>query len=42
VFKNGFWFGLGWGLLFFIPTIIIAIKTSNYYRKMNEEEGYDE
>lgn len=38
---NGFWFAMGWALFFFIPSIIISIKLSKYYRKMNEEEGYD-
>ncbi|XP_060086040.1 prominin-1-A-like [Ylistrum balloti] len=39
---NGFWFGLGWGLMFAIPAVVIAVRTSKYYRKMNEDEGYDD
>ncbi|XP_063435672.1 prominin-1-A-like [Mytilus trossulus] len=34
---NGFWFALGWGLLFCIPLIIIGIKLSNYYRRMKDK-----
>ncbi|KAK3095696.1 hypothetical protein FSP39_017731 [Pinctada imbricata] len=39
---NGFWFGTGWGLVFFVPVIIVAVKTSKYYRKMKKSEGYGE
>ncbi|XP_033756757.1 prominin-1-A-like [Pecten maximus] len=39
---NGFWFGLGWGLLFAVPSVVIAVRASKYYRKMNEDEGYDD
>ncbi|OWF43854.1 prominin-1-A-like [Mizuhopecten yessoensis] len=39
---NGFWFGLGWGLLFAIPSVVMAVRASKYYRKMNEDEGYDD
>ncbi|TNN00014.1 hypothetical protein fugu_013046 [Takifugu bimaculatus] len=31
---NAFWFGLGWCLIFFIPSIIFSIKLAKYYRKM--------
>uniref|UniRef100_H3BVN5 Prominin 2 n=1 Tax=Tetraodon nigroviridis TaxID=99883 RepID=H3BVN5_TETNG len=31
---NVFWFGLGWCLIFFIPSIIFSIKLAKYYRKM--------
>ncbi|XP_048748079.2 prominin-1-A-like [Ostrea edulis] len=37
---NGFWFGTGWALLFFVPVIVVAVKLSRHYRKMDECEGY--
>ncbi|XP_062603999.1 prominin-1-A-like [Saccostrea cucullata] len=37
---NAFWFGIGWALLFFVPVIIVAVKLSKYYRKMDKCEGY--
>lgn len=40
--QNAFWFSIGWGLLFFIPVIVIAVKLSKYYRKMDKCEGYGE
>lgn len=39
-FQNGFWFGTGWALLFFVPVIVVAVKLSRHYRKMDECEGY--
>nr|XP_006823128.1 PREDICTED: prominin-1-A-like [Saccoglossus kowalevskii] len=36
---NCFWFSLGWGLFFFIPSIIFAVKLSKHYRRMEYEEG---
>lgn len=41
-FQNAFWFSIGWGLLFFIPVIVVAVKLSKYYRKMDKCEGYGE
>ncbi|XP_078667815.1 prominin-1-A-like isoform X2 [Branchiostoma floridae x Branchiostoma belcheri] len=41
---NGFWFGLGWCLLFYIPSMIFGVKLAKHYRKMDpddEEMGYD-
>ncbi|XP_071132544.1 prominin-1-A-like isoform X2 [Mytilus edulis] len=35
---NSIWFGLGWGLAFFIPAIIFALLTVNLYQR---EEPYD-
>ncbi|CAC5363073.1 PROM1 [Mytilus coruscus] len=35
---NSIWFGLGWGLAFFIPAIIFALLTANLYQR---EEPYD-
>ncbi|XP_052098377.1 prominin-1-like isoform X2 [Mytilus californianus] len=31
---NGFWFGVGWCVFFFIPSIIFATKLAKHYRKM--------
>lgn len=38
--QNGFWFGTGWALILFVPTIITSVKLSKYYRRMKECEGY--
>lgn len=38
VLQNSIWFGLGWGLAFFIPAIIFALLTVNLYQR---EEPYD-
>lgn len=38
---NGFWFGIGWCLLFFIPAIVCALKLSRHYRRMKRCEGYE-
>lgn len=35
---NGYWFGLGWSLLFIIPTIIFAVKLSRHYIKMKYDD----
>ncbi|KAL4231264.1 Prominin 1 b [Mactra antiquata] len=37
---NAFWFGTGWGLLFFIPVMVLSMKLSKYYRKMDSQEGF--
>jgi len=42
MFQNAFWFGTGWGLLFFIPVMVLCMKLSKYYRKMDQQEGYRE
>ncbi|XP_021352519.1 prominin-1-A-like isoform X1 [Mizuhopecten yessoensis] len=39
---NGFWFGLGWCLFFFIPSIIFAVKLAKHFRRMKEVETVDE
>uniref|UniRef100_A0A0L8I7W1 Uncharacterized protein n=1 Tax=Octopus bimaculoides TaxID=37653 RepID=A0A0L8I7W1_OCTBM len=31
---NGFWFGLGWFVFFFIPGIILSVKLAKYYHRM--------
>ncbi|CAG6017251.1 unnamed protein product [Menidia menidia] len=37
---NAFWFGLGWCMVFFIPSIIFSIKLAKYYRRMKYSD-YD-
>jgi regulator of replication initiation timing len=39
--SNGFWLALGWCLLFFIPSIILAVKLAKYFRKMDYSTGMD-
>ncbi|XP_066277463.1 prominin-1-A-like isoform X2 [Branchiostoma lanceolatum] len=39
---NGFWFGLGWCLLFYVPSIIFGVKLAKHYRRMDYETGYDD
>ncbi|XP_076317080.1 prominin-1-like isoform X2 [Tachypleus tridentatus] len=38
---NGFWFGLGWCLTFFIPAIIIATKLSKHFLRMSKIAKYE-
>uniref|UniRef100_H3C2H3 Prominin 2 n=1 Tax=Tetraodon nigroviridis TaxID=99883 RepID=H3C2H3_TETNG len=38
---NVFWFGLGWCLIFFIPSIIFSIKLAKYYRKMKYSDVHE-
>ncbi|XP_074614092.1 prominin-1-A-like isoform X2 [Acropora palmata] len=42
---NGFWFSIGFCLLFFIPAIIFNVKLAKHYRRMSYERdmeyGYD-
>lgn len=40
--QNAFWFGLGWGLFFFVPVIVVGVKLSKYYRKLNETDDDDD
>ena len=40
LFQNGFWLALGWCLLFFIPSIIVAVKLAKYFRRMDYSTGY--
>ncbi|XP_035207763.1 prominin-1-like isoform X2 [Stegodyphus dumicola] len=35
---NGFWFGLGWALIFIIPTIFFSVKLSRYYLRMKYDD----
>ncbi|XP_033756906.1 prominin-1-A-like isoform X2 [Pecten maximus] len=39
---NGFWFGLGWCIFFFIPSIIFSVKLAKHFRQMKQEEPIDE
>jgi prominin 1 len=38
--QNAFWFSLGWCMIFFIPSIILSIKLSKYYRKMKRADEF--
>ncbi|XP_022246922.1 prominin-1-like isoform X2 [Limulus polyphemus] len=38
---NGFWFGLGWCLAFFIPAIIISTKLSKHFLRMSKIAKYE-
>ncbi|KAK3589877.1 hypothetical protein CHS0354_015902 [Potamilus streckersoni] len=38
---NGFWFSLGWCLLFFVPSVIFAVKLAKHFRRMKYDEFYD-
>ncbi|KAK3095244.1 hypothetical protein FSP39_012090 [Pinctada imbricata] len=35
---NGFWFGLGWCIFFFVPSIIFAVKLAKHYRRMKQSD----
>ncbi|XP_071793688.1 prominin-1-A-like [Asterias amurensis] len=37
---NGFWLSLGWCIIFFIPSIVFAVKLSKFYRRMRFYEDY--
>ncbi|XP_074130895.1 prominin-1 isoform X3 [Sminthopsis crassicaudata] len=39
---NVFWFGLGGATIFLVPAIILAVKLSKYYRRMDSEDVYDD
>ncbi|XP_038677380.1 prominin-2 [Scyliorhinus canicula] len=38
---NAFWFSLGWSTIFFIPSIIFAVKLAKFYRRMKTSDLYD-
>ncbi|XP_069836056.1 prominin-1-A-like [Dendropsophus ebraccatus] len=38
---NAFWFSLGWCTIFFIPSIILAVKLAKHYRRMKTSDVYD-
>ncbi|KAK0142608.1 Prominin-1-A [Merluccius polli] len=39
---NTFWFGLGGCAIFLIPSIILSVKLSKYYRRMDTEDVFDD
>ncbi|XP_056385786.1 prominin-1-A-like isoform X2 [Hyla sarda] len=38
---NAFWFSLGWCTIFFIPSIILAVKLAKHYRRMKTSDVYE-
>ncbi|CAH1782881.1 unnamed protein product [Owenia fusiformis] len=38
--MNGFWFGLGWCVFFFIPSIVFSVLLQKYFRNMKSAEGF--
>uniref|UniRef100_A0A8C5CI22 Prominin 1 b n=1 Tax=Gadus morhua TaxID=8049 RepID=A0A8C5CI22_GADMO len=40
--SNTFWFGLGGCLVLLIPSIILSVKLSKYYRRMDTEDVFDD
>ncbi|XP_051820021.1 prominin-1 isoform X3 [Antechinus flavipes] len=40
--MNAFWFGLGGATMFLVPAIILAVKLSKHYRRMDSEDVYDD
>ncbi|KAL3863587.1 hypothetical protein ACJMK2_005338 [Sinanodonta woodiana] len=38
---NGFWFSLGWCILFFVPSVIFAVKLAKHFRRMKYDEFFD-
>lgn len=40
-FQNGFWFGIGWCIFFFLPSIIFATKLAKHYRRMKTHDFED-
>ncbi|XP_075699125.1 prominin-1-A-like [Rhinoderma darwinii] len=39
---NAFWFSLGWCTIFFIPSIILAVKLAKHYRRMKTSDIYED
>ncbi|CAH2322952.1 prominin-1-A-like isoform X1 [Pelobates cultripes] len=39
---NGFWFSLGWCTIFLIPSIILSVKLSRYYRRMKSSDTFEQ
>lgn len=39
---NGTWLCLGWIVIFLIPSIVFGVKLSKFFRRMNEEDVYDD
>ncbi|XP_062331797.1 prominin-1-A isoform X4 [Osmerus eperlanus] len=40
--MNAFWFGLGCSCLFLLPSMILSVKLSKFYRRMDTEDVYDD
>uniref|UniRef100_A0A8D3C0P4 Prominin 1a n=1 Tax=Scophthalmus maximus TaxID=52904 RepID=A0A8D3C0P4_SCOMX len=40
--MNTFWMGLGCSTLFLLPSIVLAVRLSKHYRRMDTEDVYDE
>ncbi|KAG9484752.1 hypothetical protein GDO78_008058 [Eleutherodactylus coqui] len=38
---NAFWFSLGWCTIFFIPSIILAVKLAKHYRRMKSSDVFE-
>ncbi|XP_046851503.1 prominin-1-like isoform X2 [Xenia sp. Carnegie-2017] len=38
---NGFWFAIGFALLFYVPAIILSVKLAKHYRRMKFDSGFD-
>lgn len=38
---NGFWFSLGWCMMFLIPSIIFSVKLAKFYRRMECTHVYE-
>ncbi|XP_073408986.1 prominin-1-A-like [Dendrobates tinctorius] len=38
---NAFWFSLGWCTIFFLPSIITAVKLAKHYRRMKSSDIYE-
>ncbi|XP_073541037.1 prominin-1-A-like isoform X2 [Phyllobates terribilis] len=38
---NAFWFSLGWCTIFFLPSIITAVKLAKHYRRMKTSDIYE-
>lgn len=39
---NAFWFSLAWATVFFIPSMIFGAKLHKWFRRMKQEEYFDE
>ncbi|KAF0040020.1 hypothetical protein F2P81_008255 [Scophthalmus maximus] len=40
--MNTFWMGLGCSTLFLLPSIVLAVRLSKHYRRMDTEDVYDD
>ena len=39
---NGMWFSLGWATFLLLPSIVFATKLYKWFRRMDQEEYFDE